>query len=540
MSEQDLEREIHAGDAERWPDWLPLATLVVGLALTAALAIASAVQFRHNEQRLLNLRVRDVGSVFTAALPEIQTSLASAAELAAATNGNLRKFRGYAAPFAGTGPSHPFVSVSLWQRSRIARGPLTVLGAAPELSAAAAGPFFATAARESKLSVIGLLHAPTPRVGYAYAAQGPGGYVVYASSAIPANHKSPIQANSAFSGLDYALYLGRSQRPRDLLLTSVTHPPLRGRRASDVVPFGNTSLTLILSARHPLAGTLPQRLPWIIGIVGALVTLAFSAIAARLAARRRYAERLANENRRLYAEQRGIAQTLQHALLPQELPRIEGIEMGARYSPGVDGVDVGGDWYDVIPLGPDRVLLVVGDVSGRGLPAATTMAALRYAIRGYAAQHDAPATILTKLSDLVSVSRDGQLATVLCAVLDVDRREITVTSAGHLPPLVIDDGHADYIRSEVGLPVGVEAGEKYSSATVTVPPGATFLAFTDGLVERRDEPISESLRKLRDSALEERDDLAHLLDRLVRGSHSHAAEDDIAILGLRWPSSTQS
>ena len=214
--------------------------------------------------------------------------------------------------------------------------------------------------------------------------------------------------------------------------------------------------------------------------------------------------------------------------------------MSAQYAPGVDGVDVGGDWYDVIPLGRERILVVVGDVSGRGLPAATTMAALRYAIRGYAAQDDPPATILTKLSDLVSVSRDGQLATVLCAVMNVDRREITVTSAGHLPPLVITDGKAEYITSDVGLPVGVETDHAYSSATVTVAPGTTFLAFTDGLVERRDEPITDGLARLRGAALEQDGDLPELLERLVRCSHRDAAEDDIAILGLRWPSSTQS
>jgi len=541
VSDDGVEHEIHASRAERWPDWLPLATLVVGLALTAALALASAAQYRSNEQRLLRLRVHDAATLFTAALPEIQTSLGSAAELASATNGDVRRFRRYVAPLVGTKPGQSFVTMSLWQRSRISRGPVTVVGAAPELSTKAAAAFFAGATRGGTLNVTGLLHAPAPRIGYAYAAPAPaGGYIVYAASAIPPNHKSPVQSNSAFAGLDFALYLGRSQRPRDLLLTSVNSLPLKGRHAAAVVPFGDTSLTLVLSARHPLAGTLPQRLPWIIAIVGTFVTLAFSLIAARLATRRRDAERLAGENRRLYAEQRGIAQTLQHALLPQELPAIDGLELSARYAPGVDGVDVGGDWYDVIPLGRERVLVVVGDVSGRGLPAATTMAALRYAIRGYAAQDDPPATILTKLSDLVSVSRDGQLATVLCAVMNVDRREITVTSAGHLPPLLISGGDAEYIKSDVGLPVGVETDHAYSSATVTVAPGATFLAFTDGLVERRDESITDGLARLRGAALEQDGDLPELLERLVRGSHRDAAEDDIAILGLRWPSSTRS
>jgi serine phosphatase RsbU (regulator of sigma subunit) len=135
----------------------------------------------------------------------------------------------------------------------------------------------------------------------------------------------------------------------------------------------------------------------------------------------------------------------------------------------------------------------------------------------------------------VNVNADGQLATVLCAHLDVGRREVTVTSAGHLPPLLISDGHAEYVRSEVGLPVGVEAKAAYASATVTAPSGATFLAFTDGLVERRgDESIDEGLARLRDAAAGQEVDLPVLLGELVSASHAEATADDIAILGLRW------
>ena len=127
-----------------------------------------------------------------------------------------------------------------------------------------------------------------------------------------------------------------------------------------------------------------------------------------------------------------------------------------------EGVDIGGDWYDVIDLEDGRLLLVVGDVSGRGLRAATTMAALRYAIHAYAAQHDAPTEILTKLSYLLDVADSGQLATILFALVDIDRREISVTSAGHLPPLLIQNGDGHYVHTEVGLPIGVEPGASYT------------------------------------------------------------------------------
>ena len=178
-----------------------------------------------------------------------------------------------------------------------------------------------------------------------------------------------------------------------------------------------------------------------------LLSIGAALLTVRLIQRRTHAEELADsleevadENRRLYSEQRSIAQTLQHALLPEALPKISVLETGARYEAGVEGVDIGGDWYDLIALDEHRLLLVVGSVPGRGVRAAATMASLRYAIHAYAAQDDTPATILTKLSKLVNVGSTGQLATILCALVDVEAHELTVTSAGHLPPLLISDG----------------------------------------------------------------------------------------------------
>jgi serine phosphatase RsbU (regulator of sigma subunit) len=529
------EPDVRASPDGRWL-WLPLGTLLVGLLLTALLAFGAAAQYRSNENRLLKLRVRDAGSLLTAAIPDVQSSLASAAELAAATNGNVQRFRAFVMPLVGTGAGHQFVSASLWRLSRAQRGPLTIVGVTPKLAAGStASAFLAAAARSPGLGVIGLLQRPDPRLGFAFGYAGSsGGFIAYGESALPSNRRSPIQSSSSFAGLNYALYLGSSRRPQELLLSSVSHLPLAGRHAAETVPFGNSALTLVMSPRQPLSGTLAHNLPWIIAIAGVLITLAFAAAAATVTRRRRDAERLAGENRRLYSEQRGIAQTLQHALLPDRLPDIAGVQTSAVYRPGAIEADIGGDWYDVIALEDQRVLVVVGDVCGRGLRAATTMASLRFAIRGYAAQDDPPATILTKLSDLINISEDGQLATVLCALFDVRRHEITVASAGHLPPLLITDGHGEYLHSEVGLPVGVEVGASYATTTVLAPPSATFLAYTDGLVELRDEPIDDGLTRLRDAALASDSDLPDLLHELVDGLRHEPSADDIAILGLRW------
>lgn len=516
----------------------------VVLILTGVLAGISEAVYTHNENRLLKLRAREAGSILGATLPGIQTTLASADELAGVTNGDRAKFRHFIAPYVGLGQGTSFVSASLWRLPATGQGPLAVVGVAPKLSPAHAQAVFEHAARSSTLSVTGLLSAPSRRLGYAFVAPGSDRrYVVYAERTVPPNRLSRIHNNPAVSGLDYALYLGHSPRPANLLVASVARVPLKGRSASDTVPFGDMVITLVVSPRGVLSGSLPQALPWIIAIGGALLALVAGLVTYRLIDRRHRAEELAErleqtagENRRLYAEQRDIAQTLQHALLPSALPRVSGIESSALYKAGEQGVEIGGDWYDLIAVGDGKLLLVVGDVSGRGLPAAITMAALRYAIEAYAAQNDSPPVILTKLSRLVSVAETGQLATVLCALIDVEGRRLTFSNAGHLPPLLLSNGRGDYLEGHTGLPIGVEADALYSSTTVTVPPEATVLAFTDGLVERRGESLDASLERLREMANAHGTPLPELLDDLVADLHDEPSEDDSAILGLRWTS----
>ena len=516
---------------------MAVAVAVVGLLVTVGLIVVSSILYTNNEHRLLKLRTRDVGSVLTAALPNIQTSVASTATFAEATNGQARKFDDFAAQYVGQGSGRPFASMSLWKVDDPQGGPTTVVGAQPELAAlmGKASAVFARAAATHKLTVLGLLDGPSPRIGYAFIEPGTNGpYAVYAESALPAKRYSAAQSDSSFTDINYALYLGKSPNTETLLLTSARRVPLPGHRAMVTIPFGDSLLTVRATARSSLAGSLPRDLPWLIGIVGVLLTLGAAALTIRLIQRRRRTEELAEENRRLYAEQRGIAQTLQHALLPTELPQVRGLQASARYEAGVEGVEIGGDWYDAISVENKRLLLVVGDVSGRGLRAATTMAALRYAIHAYAAQGDEPGTILTKLNSLVSVKSSGQLATVLCVLIDPEARELTITSAGHLPPLLISDGRGEFVKTEVGLPIGVDRHASYASSTVTVSPGATLLAFTDGLVERRGESIDVGLGRLREHATSNHATLDELLTRVVSNLRQDGADDDTAIAGIRW------
>ena len=540
--------ESSAREARRlrgsWPYWLAIAVGVVGLIATGVLVWISASTYTNNENRLLSLRVRDAGALLSGALLNVETPLASAAALADATDGDVGKFKSFIGPSVGPQGKGQFVSVSLW---RLGSGPareLAMVGAAPALvtSESRVTNFFTHAAQAGKLRVIGLLSSPQPRLGYAFTSPGlTGHYVAYAESALPASRRSRFQSSSSFADLDYALYLGRSQNTANLLVSDLKTLPISGRHASVAIPFGNNALTFVVTPRRPLGGTFAERLPWLVAIVGLLLSLGAAALTARLITRRTEAERLArsleliaDENRRLYAEQRTIARTLQHALLPERLPKVRGVETSARYETGDQGVDIGGDWYDLIALDDRRLLLVVGDVSGHGVRAAATMAALRFAIQAYAAQNDPPDAILSKLSRLVNVNRTGQLATILCALVDVEAHKLTVTSAGHLPPLLISNGTGTFVTSEVGVPIGVRSGARYSSTSIDTPPAATLLAFTDGLVERRGESIDAGLARLQRAAIGNHVELDELLGRVLDDLRLDGGDDDTAIAALRW------
>ena len=517
--------------------WLPAATLLVGLLVTAALTLISQDQYARNEKRLLHLRVRDAGALIAESLPGLQTPLASAAALADATNGNPQRFMRFAAAYVGRGPGR-LASLSLWKLSAPEKGPLAVIGLPPKLaqSQSVAAAFLAAAARHPELDVIGLLSGPDPRVGFAFAQPSvTGGYAVYGENRLPTSRRSRLQGSNQFAGLHYAIYLGADQDPGRLLVSDVARPPLPGRTDHVMVPFGSTAYTLAMSTERPLSGSLPQQLPWIIAIVGVLLSLAAAAVAGVLVHRRRSAERRASENRALYTEQRSIAQTLQHALLPSRLAQLPGVQTSGRYEAGELGVDVGGDWYDVIDLGERRLLVVIGDVTGRGLAAAATMARWRFAIQAYAQESHDPAEILSKLSGMMSVAEGAQLATILCAAIDVDDRTISVASAGHLPPLLLHNGDGQFVESPTGLPIGIEP-VAYQAVTITAPPAATLIAFTDGLVERRGEHLDRSLDRLRQAAIGHEVPLPELLRTLVVDLQGDGAQDDIAIVGLRWTS----
>jgi serine phosphatase RsbU (regulator of sigma subunit) len=514
-----------------------LIVLLVGALITASLVIGSRMVNDANEQRLLDQRVREAGVVASSAMTSIGSPLTSASVLVDATGPTSASFRQLMEPVVGA-RNPPFVSVSVWSASGTGKAPAALVGP-PQLltqqSPAARRALFERARKNpASFAIYDLLGARDRRLGYAAAATPDARYVVYGEAALPTNRKARIGKDDAFAGLDYSLFLGTKRDHAKLVASSTGGAVLHGRTASTVVNFGDNHVLIVMSPRTDLGGALLARLWWILLILGAVLTLAAAALVERLTRRRREAEALAAENAQLYATQRSVASTLQQSLLAEAFPAISGVDFDARYVAGVEGIDIGGDWYDVIETGPNQVLLTVGDVSGRGLGAATRMASLRFGIRAYAAQGDGPAAILTKLSTLVNVARDGQFATACCATIDFGAQTITCASAGHLRPLLVDEAGAHYIDTAVGLPVGVEQNRVYEETQMSLPARGALFLYTDGLVERRGETLTDGFERLASAACAAAAPIDIALDAIVMNVIPDGSTDDTALLGVQW------
>ena len=505
------------------------AILVVGLALSLGLAAVASRAVDDGEQRVLTTQLSQVSAALQAAIPAIQQPLVAADRIAGVAG--VTAFRSFVGPDVGArATGAPFRSISLWRRTTGAPRLLAVVGQPPTLlaSPAAAARALAATHPSTELSVIGLPSGAARELGFAESLPGTGSdLIVYAESDLPT-------PGSAFKGLDFALYLGRTTSAAHLLEATITLPAA-GRHLTTIIPFGSADVTIVTAIVGRPPGVLPTELPCVILAVGAALTVIAALSAERLVRRRELAEAVASDRGVRYVQQRGIAQTLQRSLLPPELPSFPGVEVATRYVAGVEHLDVGGDWHDAIRIDDDHLFVTVGDVAGRGLRAATVMATVRHAIRAYAVQGDDPGTVLRKLGDVVDVVRDGCFATVLCAVLDVPRRLVTVASAGHLPPLVVDRGGARFLVLPVNTPVGVASIRSPQSVTYTLSSGTTLVFYTDGLVERRDRTLDEGLGALRRAAPPPDLPIERQLAQIIAALVPEGAVDDLAVLGLTWP-----
>ncbi|MFD8733811.1 SpoIIE family protein phosphatase [Streptomyces sp. NPDC059618] len=241
---------------------------------------------------------------------------------------------------------------------------------------------------------------------------------------------------------------------------------------------------------------------------------------------------VAIDNARWFQSVRNTAVTLQRSLLPERPPHLTGLEVASRYQPAQSTSEVGGDWYDMIPLAGDRTALVVGDVMGNGIDAAATMGRLRTATCAYADLDLDPGEVLHHL-DKITCDLEHYIVTCLYAVYDPHTKRCRIANAGHMPPALARPGSAATLLDlPSGAPLGI-GGVPFETTTFEVNTGDLLVLYTDGLVETRLHPIDDRLNVLLGYLDEPDRPLEEICDLLLYGLRNPDDHDDVALLVAR-------
>ncbi|SEF38373.1 Serine phosphatase RsbU, regulator of sigma subunit [Amycolatopsis pretoriensis] len=242
---------------------------------------------------------------------------------------------------------------------------------------------------------------------------------------------------------------------------------------------------------------------------------------------------IALDNARLYERERNLASELSRSMLPV-VPDVDGLDIVTRYLPAASGLKIGGDWFDVIPLGSGGTAFVIGDVVGHGVTAATVMGQIRTAIRSYALLELAPSEVLGHVSKLTERMPHAGFATCFYAVHEPAAGTLTYANAGHLPGVLLDTtGRIEQIGEALAQPLGV--GRVFPQETAEFPSGSRLLLYTDGLVESRTRDLTVSMGWLVDTLerLVGTEDDEAVVDRLIAELTGGDHDDDIALVHVR-------
>ncbi|MDH6132461.1 serine phosphatase RsbU (regulator of sigma subunit)/anti-sigma regulatory factor (Ser/Thr protein kinase) [Kitasatospora sp. MAA4] len=247
---------------------------------------------------------------------------------------------------------------------------------------------------------------------------------------------------------------------------------------------------------------------------------------------------------RLHDAEHELAAGLQRVMLPRTVPAVPGVTTAVRYLPAGSGLQIGGDWYDVVPLPGGHVGLVIGDVQGHDVHAAGIMGQLRIALRAYAAEGHPPAAVMARASRFLADLDTDHFATCTYAEVNVDYGVVYAVRAGHLDPVVRRGDGSSAVQSVVGgLPLGVSPDQEYQVTRFSLDPGETVVLCTDGLVESRTMDLDTGMARLCEAVAGEsapggdggQDPLEDLADKIAsQAADSSEREDDIALLLLRW------
>lgn len=240
---------------------------------------------------------------------------------------------------------------------------------------------------------------------------------------------------------------------------------------------------------------------------------------------------------RLYDAQHNLAHALQQTLLPHALPTVTGLDVAARYLPASHGMDIGGDFYDLIRLTDTTAAAVIGDVQGHDMTAAALMGQVRMAVHSHATAGAAPDQVLARTDRDLADLNASRFVSCLYAHLDLARHQVTLASAGHPPPLVRHpDNRTHPVDIRPGPPLGIGVGTpSYPLTTLSLAPETLLALYTDGLVENPGTDIAQTITGLAHHLGEAGDlPLHQLVDSLVRHTRSTSRHtDDIALLLLR-------
>ncbi|HEX3900900.1 MAG TPA: PP2C family protein-serine/threonine phosphatase [Mycobacteriales bacterium] len=526
--------------------WTRLSVLVLVLVLAlTALGTWTVRNVVHNqENQLLSERSNEVGLVLKEAVDSLSSELHTVGGVLQATNSSPAAFRRASAALVAASKGND--SVALLQRSVNGFRVQLADGDAFAVGEQIAGPIAVTLSRAAAVGDV----LPTQVMGAGQdrtlglalgPPAAPAGTVLYLQAALGTLGPPRAADTAPFNELRVVLYGTPTPIASQALVTTTSDIPLTGDVRTVPVAAGAASWSLQVSAAHPLVGATAANAQWL-ALAGGVALALLLALVVEVESRRR---RSALD---LYRNEHRLAEGLQRSLLPA-LPVVTGLELAARYLPGATGQQVGGDWYDVFELDGGYVGFVIGDVLGHDIDAAVLMSRVQTALRAHALVGEQPAAVLDRLDQLVQSLQTDRLVTVFYGLLepaDADgNRRLVFANAGHPPPLLHDprNGTREIDEAEsILLGVPVLLTEPRSQKSISLPPDATLVFYTDGLIEVPGLSLTDLIAKLRETTTAAVRDAsaAQVCERLVAKIHPTARRDDVAILVVQLPSATLS